>query len=98
MTKFDETECMNFKYLTYLVALVLYISFTGFKPPKNTFPKGDILYSKYGGNVDSMMAGERKLDSMARPFLYQMKEEAKGIYFIQSSNKTSLKPVKLIKQ
>lgn len=77
MTKFDETECMNFKYLTYLVALVLYISFTGFKPPKNTFPKGDILYSKYGGNVDSMMAGERKLDSMARPFLYQVKEEAK---------------------
>ncbi len=28
----------------------------------------------------------------------EMKEEAKGIYFIQSSHKTSLKPVKLIKQ
>jgi hypothetical protein len=28
----------------------------------------------------------------------EMKEEAKGVYFIQSINKTSLKPVKLIKQ
>lgn len=51
--------------------LLLYVLLVAFKPPKTSYPKGDILYSKYGGNVDSMLAGERKADSLARPYLYQ---------------------------
>ena len=68
---------MQAKYFTYAIVIIGFIGLTGFKPPKDNYPKGDILYSKYGGNVDSMMAGERKLDSLARPFLYQVKEEEK---------------------
>ncbi len=66
---------MKIKHFISIFLLLILIVLTGFKPPKNTFPKGDILYSKYGGNIDSMMAGERKLDSLAHPFLYQVKEE-----------------------
>lgn len=68
---------MNRNYFRGFVALIAFLCLTGFKPPKNNYPKGDILYSKYGGNVDSMLAGERKLDSIANPYLYQVKEEKK---------------------
>lgn len=57
------------KFLSVIV--MLYVFMVAFKPPKTSYPKGDILYSKYGGNVDSMLAGERKADSLARPYLYQ---------------------------
>lgn len=53
---------------------------SGFKPPKNNGapnPKNDILYSIYGGDVDKMMEGERKKDSIARPYLYQTVTEEK---------------------
>ncbi|MFN8282159.1 MAG: energy transducer TonB [Chitinophagales bacterium] len=53
---------------------------TGFKPPKNNGtpnPKNDILYTIYGGDVDKMLEGERKKDSMARPYLYQTITEEK---------------------
>ncbi len=55
----------------FLFMLMLFC--TAFKPPKNnnSFPKNDILYSKYGGDVDKMLEGERRLDSIARPYLYQ---------------------------
>lgn len=52
-----------------------WIGLTGFKPPKNTFPKNDILYSKYGGDVDLMLKEERRLDSLARPYLYKEEEK-----------------------
>ena len=68
---------MQSKYFTFIITLIGFIGLTGFKPPKNTYPKGDILYSKYGGNLDSMTTGERKLDSLAHPYLYQPKEEEK---------------------
>lgn len=68
---------MQTKYYILIISTLSFILLTGFKPPKDTYPKGDILYSKYGGNVDSMLVGERRLDSLARPFLYQVKEEKK---------------------
>lgn len=68
---------MQTKDFIYTISLIGFIGLTAFKPPKDNYPKGDILYSKYGGNVDSMMAGERKLDSLARPYLYQVKVEEK---------------------
>lgn len=64
------------KYLFFLMAGILLLLY-GFKPPKASYPKNDILYSKYGGDVDKMMAGERKADSLAHPYLYQTKEEPK---------------------
>lgn len=60
---------MPYKYIFLLFATFILLS--AFKPPKSSYPKGDILYSKYGGNVDSMMAGERRADSLARPYMYQ---------------------------
>lgn len=68
---------MKNHFFTLLAGLLFFLGLTGFKPPKNNYPKGDILYSKYGGNVDSMMAGERKLDSLARPYLYKVEEAPK---------------------
>ena len=62
----------------WILMLCLFISF-GFKPPKNKSPKEDILYTKYGGNIDSMLAGERKRDSLERPYLYQSFEDLEEI-------------------
>lgn len=45
-----------------------------FKPPKNNALKGDILYTKYGGNIEKMLEGERIKDSLARPYLYENKQ------------------------
>jgi protein TonB len=59
------------------VLLFFFVILAGFKPPKNTFPKNDILYSKYGGDIDLMMREERKLDSIAHPYLYEVKVEKK---------------------
>lgn len=55
--------------------LALFIALSAFKPPKTSYPKNDILYSKYGGDVDLMMREERKLDSIAHPYLYEVKKE-----------------------
>lgn len=66
----------NFATLLSIFFVLLICS--GFKPPKNTGapnPKNDILYSKYGGDVDKMLEGERRLDSIARPYLYQAQPE-----------------------
>jgi hypothetical protein len=76
ITKF-KYDFMQTKYFLSIISILIFLSLTGFKPPKDSYPKGDILYSKYGGNADSMLAGERRLDSLARPFLYQVKEEEK---------------------
>jgi hypothetical protein len=54
---------------------IFFIALTAFKPPKTSYPKNDILYSKYGGDVDLMMREERKKDSLARPYLYEVKKE-----------------------
>jgi len=66
------------KYLSFLLfSMIAFIGLTAFKPPKNTYPKNDILYSKYGGDINKMMTEERKLDSIAHPYLYEVKEEKK---------------------
>ncbi len=57
--------------LPFIAFLLLCATMTS-KPPKNNYPKNDILYSKYGGDVEKMMREERRLDSMARPFMYQV--------------------------
>ncbi len=72
------------KFFILPVGLLLLLTIYGFKPPKSPFPKNDILYSKYGGDVDKMLREERKLDSLAHPYLYQStkevaKEENSGI-------------------
>lgn len=62
---------MKTKFFIFPAGLMLLLSVYGFKPPKNTYPKNDILYSKYGGDADKMLREERKLDSLAHPYLYQ---------------------------
>ena len=62
----------------WILMLCLFISF-GFKTTKNKSPKEDILYTKYGGNIDSMLAGERKRDSLERPYLHQSFEDLEEI-------------------
>lgn len=67
---------MKSKYTQLIGIIGIAVILFGFKPPKNVkSPKDDILYSKYGGNVDSMLKGERRLDSINRPFLYQTFED-----------------------
>ncbi|MDB5228027.1 MAG: energy transducer TonB [Bacteroidota bacterium] len=66
---------MKFSSFLFLSA-IFFIVMTGFKPPKNTDPKNDILYKKYGGDIEKMMAGERREDSLAHPYLYEDKKEA----------------------
>jgi hypothetical protein len=56
--------------------MLIFEGLTASKPPKNPYPKNDILYQKYGGDVDKMMEGERRADSIAHPYLYEKKEEA----------------------
>ncbi|MFN8238306.1 MAG: energy transducer TonB [Chitinophagales bacterium] len=69
---------VNYKSFILPLGFLLLLSAYGFKPPKNTYPKNDILYFKYGGDVDKMLREERKLDSLAHPYLYQSaKEEVK---------------------
>lgn len=62
---------MSSKINTPLFCLLLFFGLTGFKPPKVASPKNDILYNKYGGDVDKMMTEERRKDSVARPYLYR---------------------------
>ncbi len=66
---------MKNRHLSILIILFVFIVMTGFKPPKNSYPKNDILYSKYGGDIEKMLEGERRADSIARPFMYQTKTE-----------------------
>jgi len=75
MVKFDKIEKMRKQIILPAAILVVLIALTAFKPPKPTYPKNDILYSKYGGDVDLMMREERKKDSLARPYLYEVKKE-----------------------
>jgi hypothetical protein len=58
-----------------IAAVFILTAAYAFKPPKNGFPKNDILYQKYGGDIEKMMEGERRADSIAHPYLYQAKEE-----------------------
>lgn len=69
---------MQHKLLKTTISTFLFLGITGFKPPKSPYPKNDILYSKYGGDVELMMREERKLDSLAHPYLYQKKVEEKN--------------------
>src|SRR3954462_9547187 len=73
--KFSKIHFMKWSLLLFLSA-IFFIGLTGFKPPKNTDPKNDILYKKYGGDIDKMMEGERREDSLAHPYLYEVKKEA----------------------
>ncbi|MCB0508870.1 MAG: energy transducer TonB [Chitinophagales bacterium] len=58
-------------YSTLFFLLIISLGF-GIRPPKNKpSPKEDILYSIYGGNVDSMLIGERRKDSLLHPYLYK---------------------------
>lgn len=67
---------MKNRFINLIITLIVAYTTTGFKPPKNnTYPKNDILYSKYGGDIQKMMEGERRADSIARPFMYQTKAE-----------------------
>jgi protein TonB len=65
------------KLLITASSFILFLSVSGFKPPKSPYPKNDILYSKYGGDVEKMMKEERRLDSLAHPYLYQIQETEK---------------------
>lgn len=77
MIKFDKRVNMLKRFVLFFVTITGVITLMAFKPPKNNYPKGDILYSKYGGDVDKMMREERKLDSIAHPYLYEVIEEKK---------------------
>ncbi|HMV13845.1 MAG TPA: energy transducer TonB [Chitinophagales bacterium] len=66
---------MSSKIFTLLLISFFFILICGFKPPKVTAPKNDILYSKYGGDIEKMMREERRLDSLKHPYLYQQKKE-----------------------
>ncbi len=68
---------MSKSFLLPIISLLFLAVLTGFKPPKNTYPKNDILYSKYGGDVEKMMTEERRLDSIEHPYLYEVKVEKK---------------------
>lgn len=63
------------KFYIPVFAIFIIVGLSGFKPPKNTVIKNDILYSKYGGDVEKMLREERRLDSLNRPYLYQQKIE-----------------------
>ena len=65
---------MKISIFSLVCILFGWLGLTAFKPPKNSYPKNDILYSKYGGDIDKMMAGERKEDSLAHPYLYEIKK------------------------
>jgi hypothetical protein len=77
MFKFDKIFFMLKHTSKLFVSIIGLLMLMSFKPPKNNFPKNDILYSKYGGDVDKMMREERKLDSIAHPYLYEVIEEKK---------------------
>ncbi|MFN8260473.1 MAG: energy transducer TonB [Chitinophagales bacterium] len=68
---------MKSNHSTLILFFLLSLGLSAFKPPKNSAPKNDILYSKYGGDIDKMMREERRLDSLAHPYLYQVPEEKK---------------------
>lgn len=69
---------MSNKFLLLNFLILCFVALTGFKPPKNSFPKNDILYSKYGGDLELMSREERKKDSLEHPYLYEeIKEEKK---------------------
>lgn len=65
---------MKNNYFIYLAIVAAWI-LMGFKPPKSSAPKSDILFSKYGGDVEKMMREERIKDSIAHPYLYQTPQE-----------------------
>lgn len=65
---------MSKKLLFPTFLILCFVILSGFKPPKNSYPKNDILYSKYGGDIDLMMREERRIDSLAHPYLYEVKE------------------------
>jgi len=67
---------MRSNFFTLSVGLLLCIITYGFKPPKGSYPKNDILYSKYGGDIDKMVKEERRLDSIAHPYFYKTPEKA----------------------
>ncbi len=74
------------KLATLSLSLYALMLLSAFKPPKNSTPnpKNDILYSKYGGDINKMLEGERKIDSMNRPYLYmniveEKKEESNTV-------------------
>lgn len=77
ITNFDKIDIMSNKFLLPIFLILCFTVLSGFKPPKNTFPQNDILYSKYGGDVDLMMREERKKDSLAHPYLYEVVKEEK---------------------
>lgn len=66
---------MGSKFFTLFLGLLILVGLSGFKPPKNAYPKNDILYSKYGGDVEKMLREERRLDSLAHPYLYKSAEK-----------------------
>ncbi|HQG38551.1 MAG TPA: hypothetical protein PLK15_05425, partial [Chitinophagales bacterium] len=67
------------KFFTLSIAIAFFVFLTGFKPPKSPTPQNDILYSKYGGDVDKMLREERRLDSTAHPYLYKSEEPKKEV-------------------
>ncbi|HOU47432.1 MAG TPA: energy transducer TonB [Chitinophagales bacterium] len=67
------------KFFTLSIAIAFFVILTGFKPPKSPTPQNDILYSKYGGDVDKMLREERRLDSTAHPYLYKSEEPKKEV-------------------
>lgn len=81
MCAFKNNKFIHMKSFSTLILLFSGIILcSGFKPPKNSGapnPKNDILYSIYGGDVNKMMEGERRKDSIARPYLYQNITEEK---------------------
>jgi len=62
---------------TFTLSFIAILLLCSLKPPKKAAPQNDILYSKYGGDVDKMMQDMRRQDSMKYPFLYNLNDEAK---------------------
>lgn len=66
---------MQLKHTIYLCSCLCLLMLMGFKPPKVASPKNDILYSKYGGDVEKMMQEERRIDSTLHPYLYKVEKK-----------------------
>ncbi len=62
------------------------------KPPKKggNGPQGDVLYTKYGGDVNKMMEDMRKQDSLKYPFLYNIQQEEKKDTVVTIDDETKI--------